>query len=157
MGMVQGGQTAAGIRQMTTAVDKSPDNSGLALALAMTFMQQREPRKAIPVLRKALQGSPSNPLLLNALGAAGSAAGDLALARRSYEEAAAANPKFEPARLNLAKLDIAERKFDAASARLSAILKANPKSVEAMRESAQLEFVRGRNKEAQAWCVFRRT
>lgn len=151
MGLVQGGQTAAGIRQMTTAVDKAPGNSGLALALAMTYMQQREPRKAIPVLRKALQASPASPLLLNALGAAASAAGDFALARRSYEEAAAANPRFEPARLNLAKLDIAERKFDAASARLLAILKGSPKSVDAMREYAQLEFLRGRNKEAQTW------
>lgn len=150
-GLLQSGQTAAGLRQMATAFEKNPDNAALASTLAIAYAQKGEPKKAVAVLNRALKSTPSHPMLLNLLGATSGAAGDAAGARRAYEQAATASPGYEPPLLNLAKLDAAEGKIDQALARLGAILKANHKSVDAMREMARLEHRRGRSKEALDW------
>jgi len=150
-GLIQAGQTTAGLKQMTAAFERAPDNAALASTLAIAHAQKGEPKKAVAVLKRALQTAPRHPLLLNLLGAASTAAGDSAGARKAYEQAALTSPGYEPPVLNLAKLDIAEGRNDDALARLSALLKVNHKSVEAMREMARLEHRRGRTTQALDW------
>ena len=81
--------------------------------------------------------------MLNLLGVARVAADDRAGGRAAYEKAIAADPGFVPARLNLAKLDLAEGRVDSAKSRLLDILKTQPKNTQAMRELANLEEARG--------------
>ena len=64
--------------------------------------------------------------------------------RAAYEKALALNPRYQPALLNLARLDIADGKPDAARARLTEMLKINKNNGEAMFELALLEERAGR-------------
>ena len=65
--------------------------------------------------------------------------GKAAEARKSFEAAKAANPKFLQADFALAELDIREDRIDSARQRLTAITQADPKNVAALLSLANLE------------------
>ena len=58
---------------------------------------------------------------------------------------------FTPAKLNLARLDLYEGKPDDARQRLLAILKEQPKNLDALFELAQLELATGASQDAVRW------
>src|SRR5205814_7487149 len=64
---------------------------------------------------------------------------DAAGARKSFEKALALNPAYLPAAANLAALDMLDNKPDAAKARLEAVLKADPKSAQALLGLAEIK------------------
>ncbi|HNO64590.1 MAG TPA: tetratricopeptide repeat protein, partial [Thauera aminoaromatica] len=69
----------------------------------------------------------------------------------SFEEALRRDPGFAPARLNLARVDVAQGRFDAARATYAEMLRKNRRDAVAMHESALLEQRAGNLPEAQRW------
>jgi len=107
--------------------------------------------KAVSVAESLVKQQPGNPGFFDVLGMAKGQAGDLPGAKVAFEQAVKLNDKFVAPKINLARLEIAAKSYDAAAARLAAILKANEKNTEAMGEMAVLSERRGQHAEAQRW------
>ena len=76
---------------------------------------------------------------------------NLTASRAAFEQSLKLANGYVPASLNLARLDMAAKAYDAAATRLAGILKANPRNAEAMSEMATLSERRGQLADAQRW------
>lgn len=149
--LVQSGQQDLGMQYLQKAFDKDPGRGNLGASLAALYIRRGEHKKALAVADKLLQSHPNDALVLNMAGAAKAAMGDRAGARAAYEKAVKLDSRMTAARLNLAKLDLAERNFDAARTRLLALNKEQSKDPQPMYELARLESAAGRPAEAIRW------
>jgi cellulose synthase operon protein C len=151
LSLIGDGQTATGIAELEAAYAKNPQQPLTAAALVQIYLQTGQARKAIPVARQLLKMQAKNPQFHNLLGMALGQTGDAAGARKAFEQALALDAKFQQAKLNLARVDIGTRSYDAASARLNDMLKDEPGSSEAMYELALIAERKGQQPEAQRW------
>jgi putative PEP-CTERM system TPR-repeat lipoprotein len=98
-----------------------------------------------------VKDQPANAEFFNLLGVTKHQAGKPAEAKTAFEQALKVDANLVPAKLNLARMEIADKTYDAAAARLAAILKADDKNAEAMFEMAILSERRGQLPETQRW------
>lgn len=148
---VNQGDTVAGLKSLEQAFDKASNDAALGIALANLLMRQGEARKALAVAERLVRELPALPASHNLLGMVKAAANDLAGARHAYRDALQRDARFVPARLNLARLDVAERRFDDARAVYAELLRRNKRDATAMYESALLERAAGNAAEAVRW------
>lgn len=110
--------------QSLAASDKG-DTADLALISAHLRRGEFDAAlKAVERLEKKRPGAPNVALLR---GAALNGRGDIAAARLAFESVLKSEPKHVAAIGNLVKLDLAERRFDAARSRLQALIDATPR------------------------------
>jgi putative PEP-CTERM system TPR-repeat lipoprotein len=144
------GQEKMGLAYLEQAYRKDASNSRVGLALAVAYLRIGNSRQAAAVARQVAKREPDNPLVLGLLGDALLAGKDYGGARTAYEQATR-DKSFTPALLSLARLDMFERKWDAARQRLNALLKKEAGNTLAMFEMARLEDLQGRTAEAIRW------
>jgi len=145
------GQTDLGLVQLQQAFAKDPGQAHAGVALAALYLTRNQAKKAIEVIDSVARREPRNVAVVNMQGVVHGAAGDRVGARTLYERALAIDPSLQAARLNLARLDIADGKRDTARIRLSELLKAEPRNGDAMFEFALLEEIGGNGGEAVRW------
>jgi putative PEP-CTERM system TPR-repeat lipoprotein len=145
------GDEARGMADLSASFERSPEDLVVASALANLLARRGKAQEAVAVAERASRALAGNPVALNLLGGMRQAAGDLAGARLEFEEALRRDPGFAPARLNLARVDVAQGRFDAARATYAEMLRKNRRDAVAMHESALLEQRAGNLPEAQRW------
>lgn len=145
------GRSDSGLQHLQQAFARDPKQTRAGIALAALLMRRGQPAKALEVAESLAKNNPGDINVLNLLGGIKGAAGDLAGARQAYERVLALAPGHAAATLNLARLDLSERRTDAARTRLTALLKASPNNTDAMIELAETEELAGRGAEAVAW------
>jgi len=148
--LIGSGQAELGFDQLRQAFAKDPGQAHAGIALATLYLKRDQAKKAVEVIDAVVRRYPKSVDAANLQGVAHVAAGDRAGGRAAYERALALNPAYHGARLNLARLDLAEGKPDAARARLSEIVKIAPNNPDAMIELARLEEQTGHPAEAVA-------
>ena len=92
--------------------------------------------KSIAALEKK---QPENPLVDHLRGNALLGKGDVAAARRNFEQALTKNPAYFPAAASLARLDIAERKPEEAKKRFESVVAKDAKNAQAWLALADLQ------------------
>ncbi|MGA9163241.1 MAG: XrtA/PEP-CTERM system TPR-repeat protein PrsT [Thiobacillus sp.] len=151
LSLIGSGQEALGMAQLQKAYAQDPGRGRSGVPLAIMYLKQNQTKPAIQILQAVTKNEPQNLTALNLLAVARGLFKDLAGARKTYEQVLEKNRNFTPARLNLARLDLYEGKPDDARQRLLAILKEQPKNLDALFELAQLELATGRTQEAARW------
>lgn len=151
MSLLGGGHINSAVEELETTLKLYPGATQAAALLASVYLQSGKAAKAIPVVDKLVKQQPGNAEFVNLLGKAKGQTGDLAGARAAFEQAARMDDKLVSARINLVRLDIAGKAFDAARARLNEILKHNNKHVEAMSLMGLLFERQGRLGESEQW------
>lgn len=151
LSLVGAGQEALALAHLARAFSKDPGHQRTGVALAVLHLKRKEPKLAADVLDGMLRRTPNDPVVLNLLGTARAASGDRPRARAAYEKVLAGNPRFTPALLNLARLDVDEGRTDVARGRLTALLARQPRNTQAMFELARVEDSAGRASEATRW------
>jgi putative PEP-CTERM system TPR-repeat lipoprotein len=149
--LVASGQPELGMDHLRQAFKKDPGQPRAGIALALLQLRRGQVQEAVKVAEAVVQRDPKNVVALNLLGIARSASGDRKGARAAYERAIATDRAFLAAELNLARLDLAEAKPDAARTRLQAVLRDQPKSIQAMIDLAAVEERAGRREDAVRW------
>jgi putative PEP-CTERM system TPR-repeat lipoprotein len=130
------GDSARGLSELeqTAAADTS---TRADLALISTHLQRRAYDRALTAIA-ALEKKQPGPLPHNLRGGALLAKKDIAAARKSFEQALQIQPTYFAAAVNLARLDLAEKKPDAARGRFEAIVAKDPKHAQALLALAEL-------------------
>jgi len=151
LSMMRSGQAANAIPELEAALKQNPGQNQAAAALIGLYLRSGQTPKAVTLAESMVKRRPASADFHNLLGVARRQAGKTAEAKAAFEEAARLDAKLTAPRLNLARMEIAENAYDAAAARLAAILKAEEKNAEAMFEMAVLSERRGQLPEAQRW------
>lgn len=151
MGFVRlaGQQADQGLLALRAAFDREPGQPQVAMALATLYLRRDDSRNARLVAEALVRKLPGDALAHNLLGVVQAATRQPVEARAAYARALKLQPDLLAARLNLARLDMAEGRLDVARKELSALLVAQPRNVQVLTEMARLESATGRPEAAR--------
>jgi len=113
------------------------------MALIASQLRGRQFDQALKSIARVEKKQPENPLVHNLRGTALLGKGDVAAARKSFEQALVRNPAYFPAAANLATMDLAEKKPDEAKKRFEGVVAKDPKNVQALLALAELRAKTG--------------
>lgn len=153
LGMSKLGQGDSGraIAELEKAVDMDAKSPKAGVLLIMTHLRMKEYDKALNAANAAAKEQPENPVIQNLKGGIYLNKKDLPNARASFEKAIALQPTYFPAVANLARLDMQDKKPDAAKKRFEAVLEKDKKNLQAMTALASVAASKGDNEEAKTW------
>ena len=115
------------------------DTSAVAdMALISAYFRQGKFDAAVMAIDALEKKQPGKPLAADLRGRVQLARNDFAGARKSFEAALAIDPAYFPSVAKLAGLDLVDKKPDQARQRFDAVLKADPKNVQALMALAEL-------------------
>jgi putative PEP-CTERM system TPR-repeat lipoprotein len=126
------GDASKGFAELEAASASHPDDYQADLALVTTHLRLRQADEALEALQTLEKKQPRNPLTHNLRGLALLLKRDTAKARASFERALELNPAYMPAVSALARLDVQDKKTDAAKKRYEAVLKKEPNNEQAL-------------------------
>jgi len=148
LSLMQAGEAGTARGELEAALQKDPGQMQAALSLIGLYLRQGPVTKAISTAEALLKRQPDNPVFLNLLGIGKAQSGDATGARKAFERALQIDAGLLPPQLGLARLDIAAKAYDAAAARLNAILKQDERNTEALYDLAVLAERRGQPEES---------
>jgi cellulose synthase operon protein C len=119
--------------------EQEPHNVRAVRLLVDSCIAQHQKSHAVEVLGGIAAQRPKSAQLQNLLGMLLEEFGDPAGARKAFEAALAAEPGFLPSKLELAAIDLAENRSDAARQALNSILASYPRNVNALLMLADVE------------------
>nr|WP_326532167.1 XrtA/PEP-CTERM system TPR-repeat protein PrsT [Rhodoferax sp.] len=151
LSLIRSGEAGIGLAELEAAYKQDSTQTQAGVSLVSVYLRTGRAAKAVAVAESLVKQQPGSPSFFNVLGMAKGQAGDLPGAKAAFEQAVKLNDKFVAPKINLARLEIAAKAYDAATVRLAAILKVNEKNTEAMGEMAVLSERRGQQAEAQRW------
>ncbi|WP_342618773.1 XrtA/PEP-CTERM system TPR-repeat protein PrsT [Rhodoferax sp. GW822-FHT02A01] len=151
MSLIRSGQSGSGISELESAYKKNPKQTGAATALLNMYLKAGQTAKAIAVAEDLVKQQPTNAEFFNLLGMARGQSRNYPAARTAFEQSLKLVSTYIPPSLNLARLDIATKAYDAATKRLNDVLKVDPRNAEAMAEMAIISERTGKLPEAQRW------
>lgn len=151
MSLVGSGKFADALSALERAFQKDPGQLQAGTALAHLYLQGGQSARGLKVAETLAKSHPNQPGVQNLLGLARARLGDTAGARQAYEAALKLDAQFAQPQINLAALDIESKAYDAAAARLNAVLAQDSKNLEAQETLARLHEQRGQLADAQRW------
>lgn len=135
--------------EMANRLDKKTAQSGILLI--MTHLRLKEFDKALAVVKVVEKEQPANPLVQNLKGGIYLGKKDVHNARISFDKALSLQPTYFPAIINLAQLDVLEKKPEVAKKRFEALLKQDKKNMQVMTALASLALSQKQKEEATTW------
>jgi tetratricopeptide (TPR) repeat protein len=108
------------------ALEKRPNDPRLLDLLAQTYVAEKQPGKALELIRSYASNHPGAARIQQLSGGWLQRSGKLLEARAAFMAARSADPAFTDADLALALLDIREKKYDSAGERLTAVVAGKP-------------------------------
>ena len=131
------GQDVTAFAELETAAADSPKTRADVL-LVKSALARRDFAKALGAVDALEKKEPNSPISRNLRGSVLLGKGDVAGARKSFEQAVALDAAYFPAAANLATLDLANNQPDDAKKRFESVLAKNPQSAPALLALAQL-------------------
>ncbi len=151
LSLMRSGQLGGAADELEKAFQRDPKASYAGMALATLHLRNGQAAKAVAVAERLVQSQAANPAAWMMLGVARRAANDLDGARQAFQKALTLQPTLVEPQLGLARLDIAQRQFDAAQQRLDALLRADERQPDALYERALLSEARGQTADVRRW------
>ena len=151
LSLLGGGDQARAMVELerATAIDAGSLPAGLAMVRTALGLRQYD--RALSAARALAKTHPDDPEVTLLIGNALLGKGDAVAARATFERAAAQRVRYYDPVASLALLDIAERKPQAAQARLLAYLQHDKNNMNAMTALSQLAIAQGKPAEATKW------
>ncbi|MCU6434109.1 PEP-CTERM system TPR-repeat protein PrsT [Undibacterium sp. Jales W-56] len=145
------GDGSQAIAELEKAVNLDEKSVKAGVLLIMTHLKLKEYDKALAAAKVTEKEQPENPLIQNLKGGIYLNKKDIPNARLSFEKAVSLQANFFPAIANLARLDVLEKKPEAAKKRFEAVLEKDKKSLPAMTALANLAVSNGDNEGGKVW------
>ena len=151
LSLLRSGQTGTAMAELETALKGDPRQTQAATSLIALYLRAGQAAKAVVVADMLVKQQPGNAGFFNLLGMAKGDAKDIAGAKAAFEQSAKLDNAFVTPKLNLARIEIATKAYDAAALRLNGLLKVDEKNAEAMVELASLSERKGKPDDALRW------
>ena len=151
LSLLRSGQAGTATAQLEAALKGDPRQTQAATSLIALYLRAGQAPKAVVVAETLVKQQPTNAGFFNLLGMAKNDARDLNGARAAFAESARLDTGFVTPKLNLARIDIATKAYDAAVLKLDALLKIDEKNAEAMIELANVAERKGLPADALRW------
>jgi len=151
VGHLAEGESDKALADLEQATSMSTQPGQADMALVVFYLQRKEFDRALQAIDAIEKKLPNNPVTQNLRAVALRGKNDLAGARKALEQAIAIQPGFFPATVNLARMDMAEKKPEAARKRFEAILAVDKKNVQAMLALADLAAAENLGRDHMAW------
>jgi len=145
------GDQVRGLSELELATTLDPKSTQATMALVQTEMNLKHYDKALAAVQSLEKAQPDNPQVANLKGAVYMIKGDNASARAAFEKSVSLKPDFFPAVTNLARLDLQDKKPEAAKQRFEKLLEKDKNNAAAMGALGDLAVVAKRNDEATSW------
>jgi putative PEP-CTERM system TPR-repeat lipoprotein len=145
------GDQAKGLSELELATTLDPKSTQATMALVQTEMNLKHFEKALAAVQALEKEQPDNPLVYNLKGAVYLGKGDAANARAAFEKAVALQPTFFPAVVNLARMDMQDKKPEAAKQRFEKVLEKDKNNYGAMASLGELAMLQKHPEEATTW------
>ena len=145
------GDNEAAVRELERAAALDGKSLSAGMALVRTEIALKHYDKALAAAKALEKELPDNAIVHDLKGGAYMGLKDVANARASFDKAVALKSDYFAAVLNLAQIDIIEKKPDDAKKRMEAFLDKNKKSVSAMTALAELAMSQHHPEEASTW------
>jgi putative PEP-CTERM system TPR-repeat lipoprotein len=149
--LAQRGDMAQAIEQLEKAVQINPNASKAEELLVLNLVRAKQFDKALATLSSLEKKQPNNPLVYNLRGTVYLGKNDLANARKNFEQALGLDRTSIAAAMNLAQLDLTDKKPEAAKQRFKAVLAKDKNNLQAMISLAEIAFAYGDKKESVVW------
>ncbi len=131
-GLLAQGKTTGAIDELQLAVDLDQDLVQADVLLVLSHLRNKEIDKALAASKALEQRMPKNPLAYNLSGLAYLAAGDETKAKESFNRALEVDPGFVTAEKNLARIELKNRRLDAAEKHFRSVLAKAPSDLAAL-------------------------
>ena len=151
LSLLRSGQTGTAMAELETALKGDPRQTQAATSLIALYLRAGQAAKAVGVAESLVKQQPGNAGFFNLLGMAKGDAKDITGAKAAFEQSAKLDDAFVTPKLNLARIEIATKAYDAAALRLNGLLKVDEKNAEAMVELASLSERKGKPDDALRW------
>ena len=151
MAYMKSGQFKAALTELESAWKRNPGSVYIGSSLAGLYLQLGQPAKAVVVAESLAKSGKDQPALQYLLGKARLEGGDLKGARSALDAATKADPNRIEPQVELARLDMGSRNFEAAEKRLMALVKREPKHIGLLSTLGQLHAAQGQLDQAQLW------
>jgi putative PEP-CTERM system TPR-repeat lipoprotein len=155
---VANGYLLAGDADKALEILNSIPSGGLAgtqrdSLLLLTLLQKKDEAQLMAQSKEILARSGKDPVVRNMVGSVYAAAGKTDLAREQFNEALKLKPNDQQSLVNLARLDLATNKPEAAEANFRKLLEAEPKNLAATLGLALTANLRGDAANAEKYLV----
>jgi putative PEP-CTERM system TPR-repeat lipoprotein len=145
------GESAEALADLEKATRLSDKPGQADMTLVMMHLKGKEYDSALQAIANLEKKLPNNPVTHNLRASALLGKQDRAGARKALEQALALQPKFFPAAVNLARMDMEDKKPEAARQRFETILKEDKTNVGAMLALADLAAAEKKEKDYVEW------
>ena len=145
------GNRDAAIQELESVLSLEGDHARPGLLLANIQLRKGEYDDALKTLALLRREMPGNPLVYNLAGVAYLNKKELDSAHAAFSRAIEASPNFLPARLNLAAIETARKRYDLAIAQFDQVLRQAPEDLRAMEGMAKVAELQNRPMEAISW------
>jgi putative PEP-CTERM system TPR-repeat lipoprotein len=145
------GDREKAVAELERATTLDPKLESAGVALVRTELGLKQVDKAVASVKTLVAAKPESAAVQNLAGGVYLSKGDRTAARASFEKAATLEPTLFSPVMNLAQLDMDDKKPDAARQRLVAFLAKDTKNSNAMAALAALEMNQKRPQEATVW------
>lgn len=145
------GENDKALTDLEQATSMSTKPGQADMALVVLYLQRKEFDQALQAIASLEKKLPNNPVTQNLRAAALLGKNDPAGARKALEQAVKIQPGFFPAQLNLARMDIADKKPEAARKRFEAVLAVDKNNVQAMLALADLAATQNLETDRMNW------
>ena len=136
---------------LRTVATRPEGGAKAGFLIGFIYLNQRQFPQALAAAEELIAREPDNPTGQNLAGSALYGMGDLAGARKRFEQALVIDPTNESARYNLAKVALSEERPAEAEKLYLAILNDDPRQTRAMTELSRIMQQQGRTDEAIQW------
>jgi putative PEP-CTERM system TPR-repeat lipoprotein len=151
MSLLGAGQSTEAIAPLEASFRKDPTQLEAGAALVGLYLHAGQAAKAKAVAESLVARSPKTAGFHNLLGLARTRTQDNPGARQAFERAAQLDPRFMPAQINLARLDVMAGNLASAGGRLNKALEINPRHVDLLIELGLLAERQGQAAQATRW------
>ena len=146
------GETEQAMTDLQSAVELDSGKFQADILLIMTHIQRNELDQALSAIQGLEKKQPDNPLTYNLRGAVYIGKKDVVGVRREFEHALKLQPGYFPAAMNLAQLDLQDKKPDEARKRFETLLEKDKNNMQAMLALANLAVrTGGKREEVLGW------